>query len=221
MHYRCTSPWDDGYRLISNAGLAAYDQQMAGLKAEYDKLVQAFGEQYAMWCEQAYLMHRTTYDPADYPPWDELKSRFVFRVEHYPVPEASHFNQTLRGLYAAELESTIQARINAAVADTWERVLAPVRHMAETLINPEQVFRDSLVGNIREALDMIPSLICDTRPAFKQAVETIRSQLADLDPDVLRHNLVKRRDAAERAAAIVSRFGALGSNRKISSNPAT
>jgi len=61
--------------------------------------------------------------------------------------------------------------------------------MAEKLGNPDAVFRDSLVNNLVELVDLIPALNFTVDPELDQLARATRDKLANLDPENLRTDL--------------------------------
>ncbi len=116
---------------------------------------------------------------------------------------------------AQQLTAATAAKLEAAESEVWERMLAPVRDLAARLSDPDAVFRDSLVGHVREILDLAPDFNLGGKPQLREAVEEIKAKLAALEPDLLRTNMTVRRDAVKAAAGIIQKFGAVGV-RKIS-----
>jgi hypothetical protein len=142
-----------------------------------------------------------------------MRTLFNLRLERLPFPDVSHFSQEMRRMYGEEFEATATNRINAAVADAMERVIEPVQKMATTLASPDAIFRDSLVDNIREVLQIAPSLNITNDRRLADAITAVQNQIATLNPDTLRDNPTIRKDAADKAAVIVARFGKFGARK--------
>jgi hypothetical protein len=162
-------------------------------------------------------MHGSTFEPADYPAKDNIKNQFHFAVEILPLPKPEHFNVEMKELYGAALVALTEKKISEAVTDTWERLMKPVFAMSEKLSSPDTIFRDTLVENVKEMVNLVPSLNLTNDPKLAEAAAVIEKQLASLDPNDLRENKVTRQAVAEKAAAIAARFGAIG-KRKLANN---
>ena len=59
--------------------------------------------------------------------------------------------------------------------------------MAEKLANPDAVFRDSLVNNLVELVDLIPARNFTADPELDQLARATRDKLANLDPENLQN----------------------------------
>ena len=217
FHYNHTTPWDEGARLLSGKVNEKYSQRMAEFKSEFDALVEEFIGQYPNWVEHARIMHANTFEPSDYPSKDHVKSLFAFGYECFPVPKPEHFNSDMKELYGQALVTLTEKKIGEAVSDTWDRLMKPVFAMAEKLSSPDAIFRDTLVENVKEMVELVPSLNLTEDPKLVAAAKLIEQQLASLDVNALRENKVVRADTAKKAAELAARFGGLG-KRKLATN---
>jgi hypothetical protein len=213
FHYDHTCVWEDGQSLLSAAARPGYDAKMSEFQDEFWKLVDAFGEEYPMWVQQAQIMHAGTYDPNDYPSWNAVRGMFRFGTEYMPVPKAEHFNKDMQQLYGAGLNALVENKINAAAAEAWQRLFKPVQAMAEKLSSPDAIFRDTLVENIKKMTELVPALNITGDAKLMEAAKAIETQLATLNPATLRESKVDRKDAAEKAANILARFGGIGKRK--------
>ena len=213
-HYQTTLPWEEGYGLLPIAARSQYEAKIAEAKHDFDEAVTEFVAEYPNWIKQALLMHGKTFNEADYPDTSEVATRFAFAFVISPVPSASHFDGQLRGMYGDALEAANAQRIEAAVAETWTRLITPIQSMADKLADPKAIFRDTLVQNVKDIIAHLPALNITGNTALLAAAAEITAKLGKLDADLLRTNKVERKEVAAKAAAIAKRFGALGSNRK-------
>ncbi|MDB6024025.1 MAG: uncharacterized protein JWM68_248 [Verrucomicrobiales bacterium] len=216
-HYDLTLPWEDAYRLLTVASQASYNDQFTGFQKEFNKLVEAFIEEYPNWLAQARIMHSKTFNAADYPTVQGMRESFKFEMEYTPVPNANHFVKSFAEeqvtAMSQDLEARNEQRIAEAVADTWNRMIAPVRAMADKLSSKEGIFRDTLVQNIKDIVELVPALNLTNNPQIVEAAKVIMDQLGSLDVDTLRDNKIVRQEAAEAAKNLVARFGAVGKRK--------
>lgn len=218
-HYNLTLPWEDGRRLLPLTLRQKYQEQMDTLRVEFAAAVETFVAEYPKRVEESRAMHGKKWNPDDYPAASEIPGHFSFGTEFSAVPRANHLEQVVAGDALARMQADLEAanaqRLQAAEADVWERILAPVRDLATRLADPDAVFRDSLVGNVRDILTIAPDFNLTGKPALTAAVDEIKGKLASLNPDLLRNNMQVRGAAVKAAAGIIQRFGAVGV-RKIS-----
>lgn len=214
FHYLHTSIWEDGQRLLSAKARPNHDGRFTDhFEPQFKKLVDEFCAQYPNWIEQARIMHGATFDSADYPELETIRGMFRINREYCPVPKPEHFNAEMKGMYGMALQALTEKKIGDAMADAWDRLIKPVQAMAEKLSSPDSIFRDSLVENVRQMVQIIPDLNLTNDGALKEAAEIIQAQLATLNVDTLRESKVDRKDAAEKAKALVAKFGQLGARK--------
>jgi hypothetical protein len=91
---------------------------------------------------------------------------------------------------AAAIRADIDARTRQALQeglqDAWKRLHDALAHVAERLSDPEAIFRDSLIGNLRELCDVLPLLNFADNPDLENARKAVENKLAGLDPEALR-----------------------------------
>jgi len=71
------------------------------------------------------------------------------------------------------------------------------------------IFRDSIIENIRELVSLLPSLNITNDPALEQARRDLESDLAGVDPEILRESKETRKEIAEKADQILNNIGQL------------
>jgi len=208
-HYRLTASWDDGIRALPLAYRTEYERIMGEIATEFESIVNDFCIEYPSLVEQARIDLGTAFKPEDYP--ESPRDRFAFRYEFSPIPEADHF--VISGLLDAEmdvyrrrLDRDNERRIAQMHADILERALTPIQRLTEKLSDPEAIFRDSLVENVREAMQVLDTLNIENDMRLLALRDAIGSQLSNLDADMLRENKVLRRTTAEAAGQIVKVF---------------
>lgn len=213
-HYDLTLQWEEGYGLLPIAARPKYEAAMSEAREEFNSAVEAFVESYPSWIDQARLMHGDTFNDSDYPTKQTIRNEFDMITLHYPMPQSSHFTSELRNLYGAKLEAQTRSKEQEIVEQTFHRLLDPVAKMAERLSSNDNVFRDSLVENIRDILRLAPTLNVTGNRNISNLIADCEAQFAKLDAETLRTNKVVRKQAHEAAQAVINKFGNLGGNRR-------
>ena len=214
-HYRLTLPWSDvGSRLLSAKGFFSYNTRMGELRDQFDKEVDAFIQVYPQLIEQAKARLNTLFNPDDYPSIAGMRARFHFGYNFAPLPDSG--NWFLDGLdeQMRELRSMVNdhvdGRVREAVRDVWRRVADHCQHVHERLmayeIDPETgkasgVFRDSLVGNLRELVELLPSLNITSDPELDEITAELKL-ITRYSAGALRADKDFRMDAAKRAKEV-------------------
>lgn len=220
IHKFHTLPWNDsGCRILSAAGYFAYAEAIRKVRERFDEATVEFMVEYRKHVTDAKKLLGDLFDEGQYPK-DEaaLRARFAIDIRILPFPAAEDFRvklsretvETVRSQIQADLQKTMQV----AMQDVWGRVHAVVAHMAERLQaykvtkkGVENSFRDSLVTNIKELLDVLPSLNVTGDPQLDAVAEEMRAALLP-EPTVLRDDEKVRSATAKAADRILKKMEA-------------
>ena len=224
-HARRTLPWlNTGERLLPLAGYEQYGEEIAGLRAAFEREVENFISLYPTLIEDARRRLNGMFDEADYPPVSELRDRFQIELKIMPLPNTRSWItdeiKAVLGAQAEELREAAEERLQVAVQDAtkdiFTRIAAVTGHMAtklkgynpDTEGRPEGVFRDSLVENVRELYALLPALNFTGDPQL-EALRAEMHALTHHDADTLRADAAFRSETAEAADAIYQKAMAL------------
>ena len=195
LHYDNTLPWDDkGSRLLT---VANYDHYTATIDELAEQLVterNAFIADYADNVDRARIDLGGLFRIEDYPGRNSLRQRFAIRYGIVPVPDAQHFIADLAAGDAdrvkRDIERHVRERLQDAVTDLYKRLGEAVDHVAQRLdVDTEGkplVFRNSLIGNIRDLVDIVPRLNIFGDDRLAQLCQQVKDRIASVDPDELR-----------------------------------
>lgn len=209
-HYQMTLPWgDNGDRLLPAEAFFDYTQQMRGLRDEGDKLADAFAKQYPTMVADAKAKLGTLYDPADYPPVSDIRSRFGIELDFTPVPDARDFRVDV-GEEAAEqikknITDAVRQREVEAVRECWNRLFDVVSKIECTLSKEKPIFRDSLIHNAEDLVKMLPKLNFTNDSNLVAICDDVQSMLI-VDPQRLRNSKKLRSTIADNARTIMDRI---------------
>lgn len=213
FHARNTLPWmDDGFRILPSANYFPYMERMRELRADFEREVSVFVASYADYVDDAKARLNGLFDGADYPSAWELRRRFGFDPMTMPVPRAADFRVDLGSdeetRIRAEIEGRVNAAIDGAVRDTWNRVHDVVSKMAERLRaytgTKEGAFRDTLVENVRDLVELLPRLNVTGDAMLDRTAEEMRATLCAHDAQTLREDDGARRETAAAAEKIMA-----------------
>ena len=155
----------------------------------------------------------------DYPSKEALHGRFGIRYRIVPVPDADHFMAKLASddteRVKRDIERQIEERLHDAVGDLYRRLGEAVERVSERLQEGEDgkplVFRDSMIANIRDLVDVVPRLniFGDDRLALlcqevKDRIAQRRSRHAAARPAQFNPNV--RRQVKRDADALMQQF---------------
>lgn len=212
-----TLPWiDGGGRIMNAAAILQNDAWLRGQKSKFDAAVGDFIAAYPSLVERAPDRMSGLFKLADYPDVDQLRDRFAMDVRKMPVPTPDDFRVSMSEAQASVIRAQIEQQVRegaaAAVRDVYRRVADVTGRMAERLAayrparrkgeTTEGTFRDSLVENVRDLIDVLPMLNITGDPELVAMVDRLR-QLAALDADQLRQDERARKAVADKAQQIL------------------
>jgi hypothetical protein len=208
-HYKMTLPWgDNGERLLPATLFEKYTNAIRDHRTEFDRHVRDFVRDYPQLKVDAINRLGGMYEPTDYPPVDDIVGRFSIAVEFTPVPVANDFRVNLNADYIDTIKRDIEQRMvgrqKEAMKNAWSRMREVVSHIHERLADKDKTFRDSLISNAEELLEILPALNIANDPDLAAAAEEVKELL--VHPDRLRQDVTLRSQTADRAADILARF---------------
>ncbi len=212
FHYKMTLPWlDNGTRILPSAHFNDYSQEMRTFKNKFEGATRDFTTNYPQVINDAQHRLNGLFDPADYPEPDQISAKFNFDVSVLPMPDAADFRVQLQGEDLQRLQQSTQAQLDAAQTsasrDIYSRLAETVGRMAERLSGTEKkTFRNSLVENIRELVDLIPGLNVTGDQKIEDIRQEIKTRLSKHDPDTLRENQHARTETAQAAQDIMAKM---------------
>ena len=211
-HYARTLPWaDNGNRILSSAGYADFARVMRDLGAEFDAAVDKFVDGYESYVADARVRLNGMFDASDYPDAREIRRKFSFKRQIWPMPDASDFRVDLSAGEASRIRDDIQAEFDAALQmamrDVFERIADHVGKMAERLSTytgaPGEKMYESVVGNVRDLVALLPSLNITGDATLARIGERMTKELCRYDVDALKDDATVRRATADAAAEIL------------------
>ncbi len=195
VHYTLTMPWSDsGLRLLPTAQYFKYHNEMTALQTEFARLTKNFLDAYDWEIQHAQLKLGTLFHADEYPTADSLTSKFRFGMNYMPLPAAGDFRVAIADETAAALASQYEGyyktQLEAAMKDVWQRTYDAVAKMSERLdyTDTKKVFRDSLVDNVNEMVDLLGACNVTNDPAMVQAQLKLSQALKGVSPDALRED---------------------------------
>lgn len=215
-HYENTLPWlDDGARILPAANYFDYITKQREYEHQFEAAVSDFVYIYPQLVKSAKASLNGLFKQEDYPSANQIGERFKFAVACDPMPDASDFRvdvgDTERALIQADIEARVNAAVEDAMTDLWKRVHDNVSRMAERLrgyhVDGEGkvhgAFRDSLVGNMRELVEVLPKLNFTGSNSLETMRQRLENELCQFEPKELRENETVREAIAENAEAIL------------------
>lgn len=220
-----TLPWsDDSGRILHQTGFQDFTKKMNELTQQFHAEVKKILPDEKTYLElkaAAKVAFGALYDETLYPPYASALSKFGVEIKVNPITTGADFrvdvgDKELERL-RAEIDRDRQQTIDEAMKEPFKRLQEVLAHMAKRLnayaVDPESgkvqnTFRDSLVTNITEILDVLPSLNLTGDPALTQFGNQIRKELTEYTGMALRDDAKLRKAVAVKAEAILDKMKA-------------
>ena len=194
-HYANSLPWDDkGSRLLTVANYEHYTELMDGLRERVVRQRARFIEDYDDYVNQARLDLGKLFRIEDYPSKEALQDKFSISYRITPVPDADHFIAKLASddtdRVKRDIERHVEEQLHDAVGDLYRRLAEAVDRVSERLQEDENgkplVFRDTMISNIRDLVDVVPRLNIFGDDRLARLCEQVKDRIAGVEPDSLR-----------------------------------
>jgi hypothetical protein len=211
-HYARTMPWSDGgQRLLTTPLYFDYNSYMTNEQMRFYELVETCLNDWDNMLQRAQVKLGRLFNPDDYPSKDDIRSRYAFNIKYSPVPEVGDFrvdvgNEALRYLQDS-YEESYKAQIETAYKDVWTRLHESLSNMSERLAGEKkQVFRDSLVSNVRDIVGLLSAFNITDDPKMREAERKINFALLGVTPDSLREDTEFRLETKQKVDELLKEF---------------
>lgn len=207
IHATFTLPWsNDGARILPAEMFMKYTEQMRRAEERFEDAVQDFVREYPDILAGARKRLGDLFDKDAYPSPAEVRGKFKWEVEIMPIPSSNDFRVELGDRQVASIRKGIEAQVNermkAATSDLWERLHKVVAKAAESLGEPDKVFKDSLIGNVKEICQILPALNVTGDTKLEKIRGEVEKTLAKAKPSEMRQNAKERKATADAAKKI-------------------
>lgn len=199
-HYAMTMPWSDlGMRLCPTNKYIdqnGYERTMTGLQTEFFRLTEAFLNAYEWEIQNSQLKLGSLFNAEEYPSRESIASKFKFRFVAIPLPDAGDWRLDIGNEAAATMREQYEKfygeQLTKAMNDVWERAHEALTKMSERLDyaddTTKKVFRDTLVTNVQEIVDLLGSMNITDDPVMAEAHKRLDAAMQGITPDALRED---------------------------------
>lgn len=209
--YALTLPWaQDGSRILSADAYLDLQARLAKLETDFKHAVRKFILAYPNLQTRAQTELTQLYDPADYPDVTALEHKFAWKFNVLPMPDAEDFRvdlgDDLTAQMRTEIETSITSSVSEAMQNAWARLAERVGYVVERLSDPEAVFRDSLLGGLRDLTATMRKLNLTNDVDLERTIQDLENRVLTHEPGDLRKNASTRQSVAADAQAIHNRM---------------
>lgn len=211
-HYHATMPWSDsGLRLLTTAMYFDYHKTISQMEQDFGLLVNEFIDDYQNMVLRAQHKLGAMFNVHDYPDPESLRDKFRFSVKFSPVPDVGDWRVDIgndaRETLQLSYQQAYEANLNQAYQDIWDRTHEALSNMSAKLAgNQKQIFRDTLVTNVRELIDLLDKFNVTGDAKMRQAKVKIESALLGVTPDALREDDDFRLDTKSKVDELLKEF---------------
>lgn len=204
-----TLPWfNDGTRILSGENYLDFAQEIKALKNEFNDCVVSFEKAYPSLQKQAQQKLGKLYDKEEYPHHKDIKDRFSINIDFMPLPDVKDFRTAISDDEIKEFEKRVQEIQAKGLQECWTRLHDVVKVAVERLSNDKGTFRDSLIENITEVVDLLPKLNINGDKDLEASRKEIKNIVSKLSGQTLRKDATARTDAKEKLNKVISKMSA-------------
>jgi hypothetical protein len=210
-HYSMTVPHNySGAAILSTRIYEKYISVMNSFRDKFITEAETQVQGYLNQIEQAKIRLNGMFNQDDYPSVEKLKSMYDFSLSYKPIPEGGDIradlsNEVLERI-KAELASENDMILKQSQGILFKRLYDAVTHMANKLNDPESIFRDTLIKNIEELIDILPLMNLTQDQNLDTLVNEVRSKLVIWTPQKLRDDVGTRGTVASQAEEIANKL---------------
>ena len=196
------------------------DEKLREFSEKRSVLVEVFLAAYPRLCQEAAGRLRTLHNPADYPPADEVRSRFTFSWQYvsYGVPD--QLREISARMFETERDKAVQA-MSEACAEVQQvmraSLLELVSHLRDRLADQAdgkaQRLRESTLQKLRDFLGTFDLRNVVDDQDLKEQVDKARALLEGVSTDALRNMPLIRARVREGMAELATQMDALAGDR--------
>jgi len=207
-HRTHTLPWGDkGDRVLPGKIIMDYRNEMAKLKSRFWAAAEDFISNVDSMKTTAKVKLGALYDDEDYLSSSDLRALFSFEIKLSPIATENDFRLEINEEELKQIKDDYKARAEKqtqdAVSDVWQRLHDCVEHMVERLSDPDKKFKNSLVNNIQDLVDLLPALNLTEDEDLTRMGNIVKDRLCEWAPSELRNNTLVRKRTADAASDIL------------------
>ena len=138
-----------------------------------------------------------------------MRKSFDFTFKVSPISDDKDFrvqiDEAEQEQIKQQIESGLKESLAKATGDIWDRVADQMRYMIERLKEKDAVFRDSLIGNVKILIDLLPRLNFSGDRRINDVCKDMRALV--VDTNLLRQNEGVRQNTIDQAKNIMNKYG--------------
>jgi len=179
MHYNATLPWSDmGPRLLTTSRFFKYSADFTALQAEFERLVGVFLTAYDWEIMQAQAKLGDLFDVNEYPTVEDLRSKFRFKINFMPLPDAGDWridiNNEAQAILKDQYTAYYSEQLASAMNDVWRRLFDTLTTLSRQLSDQTEAGKTpkiyaSVFDRALEIIDMMETCNVTNDPNMQLA----------------------------------------------------
>jgi hypothetical protein len=214
-HLKFTLPWaDKGPRLLPTQVFLEYKQFINDTEHKFNAMCAEFYRTYPQLLADAPTRLGALYKQEDYPPLEEVMTRFGFRYVFSPLPEAGDFrldvaNADLEDI-KAKYTDDYSRRLADAMREPWERLHKLLTDMSSKLSDTDddkkKRYHDTLVTNATDLCALLTKLNITNDPKLEEARKQLEVTMLGADIEAIKESPAIRESMKSKVDAILNKF---------------
>lgn len=219
-HYNSTLPWSDmGPRLLPTAKFFAYQKNFSALEAEFNRMVQAFLDAYDLEVAQSQAKLGDLFDVREYPSVEDLRTKFKFRLNYIPLPDAGDWRLDISNEAQAQLkaqyEQQYKAQLEGAMKDIWQRLYDTLSTLSRQLSDQTEEGKTpkiytSVFDRALEVIDLMETCNITEDPTMQLMQRKLAQAFRGVTVDAVKDDAYLRRETKKAVDEAIKNLPSLG-----------
>lgn len=192
-----------GFIFIPRGNIVKIDDAMQSFSNEFNDLVDLFAGKYPDYIDEMRRRLGSLYNPLDYPP--NIREYFAFTWRFISLHHEDNVEllspETIRREEHSFRRMVDEFR-NTAMTTLRTTFVDMVNRTVERLSGEKKIFRDTLIGNVREFIDSFSTMNINNDAELAAAVDRCNRILSGVSVDVIRSNDQFRNNIANSMQAV-------------------
>ena len=212
VHRRMTLPWDEGVGLLPASMYFKFTEAMSEKRRKAEEHIEAFVKEYAEQWNGGMSRYKaqlgSLFDENDYPEPDRVRSKYGIRVRTFPISDPNDFrvqmSEEAKDALKAQMFQDYRSELEDALKIPFVRLHRVLSKVQEKLSEEDAIFRDSLIDNVREMVELLPALNITGNKDLEALLNRTNKEVAGIvDMKALRKDPKFRKQVAASAASIL------------------
>tara|TARA_R110002126_G_scaffold124607_1_gene266746 strand:+ start:1583 stop:2446 length:864 start_codon:yes stop_codon:yes gene_type:complete len=217
-HTNMTLPWDErGYRLCPTSLFLDYKSQHNLKKAAFDSMLDTFRVKYFSYRETARQYRGDMFNENDYPPVEEVMSKFAWNFVVAPVPESGHLCIDLPEQEMQELRQScdeeVERKVAEAAKENEKRLLKELQGISAKCTDTgdddeddKKRWHDTFVTNPIDLCRMLKHMNLSNDPKVEEARQRLEDIMAGKTKEMFKDSPTIRQEVKDEVDSIITSY---------------